>query len=118
MKSEELGQSVVSDRNVAILQLTEKEYVILDLLIHDLRGLYGLQIVAKSQGRLKKGTVYVVLQRMQDKGLIDSKSEARVAPEIGIPRRIYTVSGYGERVYKAYTVAQRILAGELVHALS
>jgi DNA-binding PadR family transcriptional regulator len=30
--------------------------------------LYGLQLVAASRGRLKRGTVYVTLRRMEEKG--------------------------------------------------
>jgi hypothetical protein len=45
-------------------RLSAKESLILDLLAH--RGeLYGLQLVAASRGRLKRGTVYVTLGRME-----------------------------------------------------
>jgi hypothetical protein len=56
----------------------------------------------------------VTLQRMQEKGFVDSKPEARTAPEIGIPRRLYWVGGYGLQVYKAYLAARAVLASQSV----
>ena len=47
--------------------LSGKESVILELLVRH-QALYGLQVVAESRRRLKRGTVYVTLQRMEEKG--------------------------------------------------
>lgn len=90
--------------------LSRKETLILEMLIGAGRELYGLEMVEASGSALKRGTIYVTLQRMQEKGLVDSKPEARTAPEIGIPRRLYRASGYGQRVYQAYQTARSILA--------
>ena len=68
--------------------------------------MYGLELIETSGGKLKRGSIYVTLQRMSQKGLVESKEEARTAPEIGIPRRIYTVSGFGARVLRAYEIAE------------
>jgi PadR family transcriptional regulator, regulatory protein PadR len=93
--------------------VSRKELLILEMLLESKRELYGLEMVEASGGDLKRGTIYVTLQRMQEKGLVDSKPEPRTAPEIGIPRRLYSVSGYGQRVYKAYESARAMLAQEL-----
>ena len=52
-------------------RLSPKEALILDLL----RGgeMYGLELVTSSDGALKRGTVYVTLGRMEEKGLIVSR---------------------------------------------
>ncbi len=105
-------QSDKADDNL-LPSLSRKEYLILEMLIESIRELYGLEMVEASGGNLKRGTIYVTLQRMQEKGLIDSKPEPRTAPEIGIPRRLYSVTGYGARVYKAYCAARAVLASEL-----
>lgn len=55
--------------------------------------LYGLEMVEASGGKLRRGTIYVTLQRMQEKGYVDSRKESRTAPEIGIPRRLYSITG-------------------------
>jgi DNA-binding PadR family transcriptional regulator len=57
------------------------------------------------EGRLKRGTVYVTLQRMEEKGFIDSRLEERTYPEIGIPRRVYRLTGAGQRVLEVYDMA-------------
>ena len=46
--------------------LSGKESVILELLVRH-QALYGLQVVAESRRRLKRGTFYVTLQRMEEK---------------------------------------------------
>lgn len=47
-----------------------KEKLILELLQGSKNGLSGLELIKSSGGRLKRGTVYVWLQRLQDKGLV------------------------------------------------
>jgi len=76
-------------------KLSRKEFKILELLIA--KGeMFGLEMVEASEGELKRGTIYVTLQRMGDKGY----TESRPMPEIGIPRRKYWATGLGERVYQ------------------
>lgn len=78
----------------------------MDMLISSGQELYGLEMVEESQGALKRGTIYVTLQRMQEKDLIDSRQEPRSAPEIGIPRRLYRFTGHGARVFAAHQAAR------------
>ena len=80
-------------------KLSRKEFSILQLLIS--KGeMFGLEMVEASGGELKRGTIYVTLQRMGDKGYIESREEPRELPEIGIPRRKYSATGLGDRVYQ------------------
>jgi DNA-binding PadR family transcriptional regulator len=78
-----------------------KEALVMQLLV---RGgeLYGLQMVEQSEGELKRGTVYVTLERMEDKGYITSRQEERAPDAIGLPRRLYKLTGLGERVLHAW----------------
>jgi PadR family transcriptional regulator PadR len=96
--------------------LSRKEALILEMLVGGGRELYGLEMVDASNGELKRGTIYVTLQRLQEKGLIDSRQEARTAPEIGIPRRLYSITGYGQRVFSAYQAAHSILSAAFAEA--
>lgn len=94
--------------------LSNKELLILEMLTSkDLNGckreMYGLEMVEASKGELKRGTIYVTLQRMTDKGYVASRVEPRTQPEIGIPRRLYSITGLGEVVFKAYQDAARLL---------
>jgi len=80
-------------------KLSKKEFLVLGMLIS--RGeMFGLEMVNTSEGELKRGTIYVTLGRMGDKGYIESREEQRTQPEIGIARRIYSATGLGERVYR------------------
>src|SRR6476646_11636924 len=87
-----------------LLTLSAKEFLILDLLTE--RGeLYGLQLVATSRRKLKRGTVYVTLGRMEQKGYITSRLEDAPADVGGMPRRLYLPTALGRRVLAAWTSA-------------
>jgi PadR family transcriptional regulator len=92
----------------AIPSLPDKERLILGLLMRDAE-LYGLELVAASKGRLKRGTVYVTLGRMEEKGYISSRLEDAPADQGGLPRRIYEPTAFGRRVIKAYAHVARVL---------
>jgi PadR family transcriptional regulator, regulatory protein PadR len=91
-------------------RLAPTERVILELLQRE-GEMFGLQLVQQSGGRLKRGTVYVTLGRMQEKGYLDSRQEELETGAIGLPRRLYRPTGYAMRVLAAWRVAERMLAG-------
>ncbi len=92
-------------KNNEFPKLSRKEFLVLGMLIG--RGeMFGLEMVEASEGELKRGTIYVTLQRMGDKGYIESREEPRQMPEVGIPRRKYWATGLGERVYQTNVKAQ------------
>src|SRR4029077_18336730 len=95
-----------------IPSLPPKEALILELLVQEAE-LYGLQLVAASKGRLKRGTVYVTLGRMEEKGFIASGLEAAPADEGGMPRRVYEPTAFGRRVLSAYAHVARRLTTKL-----
>ena len=71
--------------------------------------MYGLQLVAASRRRLKRGTVYVTLGRMEDKGYITSRLEEPPADAGGLPRRLYQPTALGRRVLSMWNVRRRPL---------
>ena len=74
--------------------------------------MFGLQMVETSGGRLKRGTVYVTLGRMQEKGYLESRQEPLPDGAIGLPRRLYRPTGLAMRILAAWHAAERIyLAG-------
>jgi DNA-binding PadR family transcriptional regulator len=88
--------------------LSPKEQCILALLVTH-RELYGLELVGASQGELKRGTVYVTLSRMEEKGLVHARLE-RVPKHSGLPRRIYRASALGTCLLNAHGAFDRALA--------
>ena len=90
--------------------LSPKETLILELLI-GAREMYGLEMVAASDGALKRGTIYVTLGRMEEKGYVASRLEDAPPAAGGLPRRIYAPTPLGREVLAAWTtVASRFRA--------
>lgn len=88
------------------MALSSLESLVLDLLSGREQA-YGLELVAASKGRLKRGSIYVTLGRMERKGLVSSTLEER--PGEGPSRRLYAATNQGLRAL----VAARILHGDL-----
>src|SRR6188474_1781202 len=87
--------------------LSATERLIIELLANH-EELFGLRMVELSQGRLKRGTVYVTLGRMQEKGYLESRQEPLPEGAIGLPRRLYRPTGLAMRVLAAWQAAERI----------
>ena len=92
-------------------RISQKEELIFDLL--GSKEHYGLELIHNSGGKLKRGTVYVTLQRMEEKGLIESYVKEKPPTESGIPRRMYRVTGHGAQVWNAYQAAVAVMAGAI-----
>jgi PadR family transcriptional regulator PadR len=93
-----------------VLTLSPKELLVLELLLE--RDSYGLQLVDVSRGRLKRGTVYVTLGRMEEKGYITSRLEDAPSGVGGLPRRIYSATPLGRRMFAAWTSGAKQLMPE------
>ena len=78
------------------------------------RERYGLELVDASAGALKRGSVYVILARMEEKGFVDSRQEERSPGGGGMPRRLYRATPYGRKVHGAFALLREALA--LKHA--
>jgi DNA-binding PadR family transcriptional regulator len=86
--------------------LSGKEFLIMELL--DSNGeMFGLEMVDRSDGELKKGTIYVTLGRMVDKDLVESLDSA--TNDGAGPRVMYIATDWGKRVFKAQEIALKYL---------
>ena len=74
------------------------------------RELYGLEMIKRSDGALKRNSIYVVLGRMEDQGFIKGR-EVKKKGTPGMPRRLYKVTGLGQRALAAWEAAQSAWAG-------
>jgi PadR family transcriptional regulator, regulatory protein PadR len=88
--------------------LSGKEHVILELL--GSREMYGLELVTESGGALKRGTVYVTLGRMEEKGYVTSRAEEASPAQGGLPRPLYQSTPYGRELLAMLASARRRLA--------
>lgn len=77
------------------------------------REKYGLELVADSNGKLKRNAIYVLLGRMEEKGLVEGWLELAPAGASGPPRRKYRLTGLGERALAACETGFAILQGAL-----
>jgi len=83
------------------------ERLIVELLTEH-EELFGLRMVELSEGRLKRGTVYVTLGRMHEKGYLESRQEPLPEGAIGLPRRLYRPTGFAMRVLATWKAAEQI----------
>jgi DNA-binding PadR family transcriptional regulator len=66
---------------------------------------YGLELIRASDGRLRRGSVYVLLDRMEEASLVTSRQEAKTPPHIAIPRRLYRATAEGKALLRAHAGA-------------
>lgn len=97
---------------MSLPRLSPKEYLILDLLRSGVER-FGLELVKASDGGLKRGTIYVTLNRMAEKGYLTSRQE-KSPQDPGMPRRLYTITGEGVRALRiADAAASAAALGEV-----
>lgn len=103
-------------------KLSLTEAVIAHLLRESKTPLFGLELVRRSSSgelKLKKGTVYVTLERMEKKGLVTSTLETSPPPQLKkgdffIPRRMYTLTPKGLEALGALENAVAQIPGFLI----
>jgi DNA-binding PadR family transcriptional regulator len=95
----------VSEERLPSISATES--LLLDLL--ETGECFGLELVAKSGGRVKRGSVYVILARMEAKAFVESRQEERSIGAAGLPRRLYRATHYGLKVRDAYRLLREAL---------
>ena len=85
-------------------RLSSLEQVVLKLLIASSGEMYGLEMIEQSGGRLKRGTIYVMLGRMEEKGYVASRKEKPRSGARGLPRRLYKPTALGQQILAAWEV--------------
>ena len=96
---------------MSIGKLSPKELVIMRLLLEESKGLYGLEIVSRSNNAIKRGSVYVLLDRLEDKGFVTSKRVDPPKSQGGLARPLYSPTGEGMRIVDAYNAFEASLDG-------
>lgn len=81
--------------------MSPKQLTALRLLLAKPDGLYPSEMVHLSGGRLRRGTTYVLLQRMEADGLLSATSEEPTA-SFDKPRTRYAVTDKGREEYQEF----------------
>lgn len=84
--------------------LSNKEALVMELLVTLNRELYALELARLSKGKLRPGTIYVTVGRLVDKGFIEGREDKR--EDTGM-RRMYKPTASGQRVYHLLQQAQK-----------
>ncbi len=89
-------ESVKAGRSLPILSNLEQTIM---ALLRERSEAFALDLVGEhSTIRIKRGSVYVTLYRMVDKGYLASRAEESQPGAIGLPRRFYKLTPYGVKV--------------------
>ena len=77
---------------------TPAEMRVMQTLQDNPAGLYGLEIVEKSEGGVKRGSVYVFLGQLEEKGFVRVLPTKKAPQSGGLPRPKYQLTAEGTRV--------------------
>ena len=80
-------------------KLSAKETLILEILSDNGREMYGLDIIERSDGKLRRGTVYVWLSRLENSAYVASREETYAEQWYAesLRRRLYRITEDGNR---------------------
>jgi DNA-binding MarR family transcriptional regulator len=81
------------------LRVSPKEQLVLRLLIDNPKGLYGSDFVAISQGKLGRGSIYTLLDRLVDKGFV-RETDDPPSSDGALPRTRHAITGKGQQQYQ------------------
>lgn len=81
--------------------MAPKDLKVLRLLMDNPKGLYGSEIVALSDGFVGRGTVYTLLARLVEKGLVREMEEPPTQA-LQMARTRHFVTGEGQRAVHSY----------------
>lgn len=86
---------------VNAIAFSEQEETILDMLCKG-KKLYGLQMVEESKEKLKLGSIYVHLYKLENKQILFAEEDALRPNEYGKPRKLYSLTNYGKQLYECW----------------
>ena len=82
--------------------LSKKEAVVLEILTRAGSPTFGLDLVSKSNGALKRGVVYLTLARMEEEGLVKSCLSGNFIGNTGLQKRAYWAETKGKQALQEY----------------
>ena len=97
------------ERSLDTVLASRTQYAILRVLADADTELHPPEICRLGGQPLKKTTIYVVLGRMQKKGLVESRLEEKQPSRSGPARRLFALTQKGRQVLAATDAAQEAL---------
>ncbi len=85
--------------------MAPKELMALRLLIDNPKGLYGSEFVHHSGGKLNRGTIYTLLERLVEKGFVREVEEPATT-SLNIARTRHIITAPGKAAYNAFLAEQ------------
>lgn len=76
--------------------ISTTEALILGLLAQKSVGAYGSELIHSSNGKLKRGSVYSLLSRLEKANFVESSEEAGT-DQYALPRTRYRITAQGSR---------------------
>jgi DNA-binding PadR family transcriptional regulator len=87
--------------NIVGQPMSPKELLILRLLMDNPKGLYGSEFVHLSDGKISRGTVYTLLERMVDKKFV-REVEEEPSTELQLRRTRHFITGVGQKACRDF----------------
>jgi DNA-binding PadR family transcriptional regulator len=87
--------------------MSPKEQPAVRILMDNRSGLFGSQLVSLSEGKLVRGTVYVLLERLVDQGLV-REEEVPPTSEYQLARTRHFITGLGRKAYNQMLADQKL----------
>ena len=84
--------------------MAPKELLALRLLQDHPAGLYGSELVHRSAGSIGRGTVYTLLDRLVEKGMVREKEEEPTS-ELQLSRTRHFITAQGQRALVDFALA-------------
>lgn len=88
--------------------MSPKEQLVLRCLIDNPKGLYGSDFLTVSKGKLTRGTIYTLLDRLVDKDLVEEVVDAPTS-NTALPRTRHLITPRGSREYQEFLMDHGLL---------
>jgi DNA-binding PadR family transcriptional regulator len=85
--------------------MAPKKLLALRLMIDHPQGLFGSQFVHLSNGKLNRGTVYTLLERLVEEGFV-KEVPVPASSDLQLARTRHEITAMGKRAYKAFLQEQ------------
>lgn len=76
--------------------VTPMELLVLSLLANKPAGAYGSELFRASEGKLKRGSIYTLLTRLEKSGFVTSTEEGPT-DQLALPRTRYRITAQGRQ---------------------